>query len=150
PHLHPRRAREPGGNAAHGHRVRARRRASRPSVSGLIQEGISAQTRSRPDATAIVFNEERLSYVELEEASNRLANQLKGAGCKRGDRVGLLMPKSPAAIVAMLGVLKADAVYVPMDPASPAARHARVLEVSDCACILAAGLVGENIRGALA
>jgi len=60
------------------------------------------------------------------------------------------MPKTPAAIVAMLGVLKADAIYVPMDPASPAVRHARVLEVSDCHCVLAAGLVGENILGTLA
>jgi amino acid adenylation domain-containing protein len=60
------------------------------------------------------------------------------------------MHKAPGAIVAMLGALKADAIYVPMDPASPAARQARVLEMSDCACILVAGLAGENIRGALA
>ncbi len=54
------------------------------------------------------------------------------------------MPKMPMAIVAMLGVLKADAIYVPMDPASPAARQARVLEISDCRCILAAGPVGKG------
>ena len=119
-------------------------------MSGLLQQAVSAQAQARPESTALVFKDERLSYRSIEETSNRLARLLKEAGCHRGDRVGLLMPKAPTAIVAMLGVLKADAIYVPMDPASPAARQARVLEVSDCACILTAGLVGENIRGALA
>ena len=119
-------------------------------MSGLLQEGVAAQARARPSATAIVFGRERLAYGALEQESNRLAHLLRETGCRRGDRVGLLMPKTPGAIVAMLGVLKADAIYVPMDPASPAARHARLLEVSDCHCILAAGRVGENIRSALA
>jgi amino acid adenylation domain-containing protein len=52
--------------------------------------------------------------------------------------------------VAMLGTLKADAIYVPMDPASPAERQARVLEISDCRCILAAGPVGKGLRETLA
>ena len=119
-------------------------------MSGLLHQAVAAQAQARPEAIALAFKEERLTYGELEEASNRLARLLREAGCERGDRVGLLMPKAPGAIVAMLGVLKADAVYVPMDPASPAARQARVLEVSDCRCILAAGLVGENILGSLA
>jgi amino acid adenylation domain-containing protein len=111
---------------------------------------VTAWAQARPEATALMLRNERVSYGDLEEASNRLANQLQAAGCRRGDRVALLMPKSPGAIVAMLGVLKADAIYVPMDPGSPAARQARLLEVSDCRCVLAGGLVGENIRGALA
>jgi len=60
------------------------------------------------------------------------------------------MPKMPAAIVAMLGVLKADAIYVPLDPASPPARLARMLQISDCRCILAAGPVGQLLRDVLA
>lgn len=118
-------------------------------MSGLLQQAVAAQAQARPEATALVFKDERLSYGALEETSNQLAHLLKAVGCERGDRVALLMPKTPAAIVAILGVLKADAVYVPMDPASPAARQARVLEVSDCRCILASGLVGENVRSAL-
>jgi len=51
--------------------------------------------------------------------SNGLAHLLIDAGCRRGDRIALMMPKSPMAIIAMLGVLKCDATYVPMDPASP-------------------------------
>ena len=116
----------------------------------LLQQGVTAQAQARPEATALVFKGTRLTYSALEEASNRLARALREAGCRRGDRVGLLMPKMPTAIVAMLGALKADAIYVPMDPASPAARQARVLEVSDCRCILAAGPVGQSLRDAVA
>lgn len=115
----------------------------------LLQQGVTAQAQSRPEATALVFKNTRLTYGALEEMSNRLAWLLIAAGCRRGDRVGLLMPKMPKAIVAMLGVLKADAIYVPMDPASPAARQARVLEVSDFRCILAAGPVEGSLRDAL-
>jgi amino acid adenylation domain-containing protein len=115
----------------------------------LLQRGVTAQAQARPDATALVFKGTRLTYGALEEMSNRLAWLLIAAGCRPGDRVGLLMPKMPKAIVAMLGVLKADAIYVPMDPASPAARQARVLEVSDFRCILAAGPVEKNLRDAL-
>jgi amino acid adenylation domain-containing protein len=119
-------------------------------MTPLLQQGVTAQAQTRPEATALVFRDTRLTYGALEETTNRLANLLKDAGCRRGDRVGLLMPKMPTAIVAMLGVLKADAIYVPMDPASPAARQARVLEISDCRCILAAGPVGKGLREALA
>ena len=119
-------------------------------MTALLQHGVTAQAEARPDAVALVFKDTRLTYGALEEASNQLAHLLKDAGCRRGDRIGLLMPKMPTAIVAMLGALKADAIYVPMDPASPAARQARVLEVSDCRCILAAGPVGPMLRDTLA
>jgi len=119
-------------------------------MSMLLHQGVTARAAERPEATALVFKDTRLSYGALEEASNRLAHALAERGCRRGDRVGLLMPKGTEAIVAMLGTLKADAIYVPMDPASPAARQARVLEISDCRCILAAGSVVGNLRDALA
>ena len=115
-----------------------------------MQHGVTAQANAHPEAWALAFKGTRMTYGALEETSNRLGHLLKDAGCGRGDRVGLLMPKMPAAIVAMLGVLKADAIYVPMDPASPAERQARVLEISDCRCILAAGPVGPALHDALA
>src|SRR5207302_6052242 len=150
PHFHSRGARGCGRLAAYRRRVRARRRALPRVMSALVQHGVTAQAQAHPDAVALVFKDTRLTYGALEEASNRLAHLLKDAGCRRGDRVGLLMPKMPTAIVAMLGALKADAIYVPLDPASPAARQARVLQVSDCRCILAAGPVSQNLRDALA
>src|SRR5438094_744418 len=150
PHVHSRGARECGRHAAYRRRVRARRRALPRVMTALLQHGVTAQAEARPDAIALVFKDTRLTYGALEEASNRLAHLLKDAGCRRGDRVGLLMPKMPTAIVAMLGALKADAIYVPMDPASPAARQARGLERRDCRCILAAGPVGPMLRDTLA
>jgi amino acid adenylation domain-containing protein len=119
-------------------------------MTPLLQQGVTAQAQAHPEAIALVFKGTRLTYGALEEEANKLAHLLKDAGCRRGDRVGLLMPKMPTAIVAMLGALKADAIYVPMDPASPAARQARVLEVSDCRFILAAGPVGQGLRDTLA
>jgi amino acid adenylation domain-containing protein len=119
-------------------------------VSWLLQHEVAAQAQARPEAIALAFKGSRLTYAALEESSSRLARLLSGAGCRRGDRVGILMPKLPAAIVGMLGVLKAGAIYVPLDPLSPAERLARMLEASDCRCILAAGQVGATLRAALA
>jgi amino acid adenylation domain-containing protein len=119
-------------------------------MSALLQEGVTARAQARPEAAALVFKDQRLSYGELEAGSNRLARLLAAAGCRAGDRVALLMPKSPTAIVAMLGVLKAGAIYVPMDPDSPPARLARLLELADCRCVLAAGPVASRLQEALA
>ena len=63
----------------------------------LLQQGVTAQAQARPETTALAFKNTRLEYGELEEASNRLAHLLREAGCRRGDRVGLLMPKMPMA-----------------------------------------------------
>jgi amino acid adenylation domain-containing protein len=118
-------------------------------MSMLLQQAVTAQAQARPRATALVFKGARFTYEAIEEASSRLAWMLIASGCQRGDRVGLFMPKTPAAIVAMLAALKADAIYVPMDPASPAARQARVLELSEFRCILAAGPVERSLRDVL-
>lgn len=104
----------------------------------LLHAEISAQAALRPDALAIVAPGERLSYAELEEASNRLARLLRAVGCGRGDRVCLLMPKGPAVVVAILAVLKADAIWVPLDTSSPAARLRKMIASCEPRWILAA------------
>jgi amino acid adenylation domain-containing protein len=119
-------------------------------MPALLQHGVTERAQARPEALALAFKGASMTYGALEQASNRLARRLADAGCRRGDRVGVLMPKSPMAIVAILGVLKADAIYVPLDHASPPARQARVLEISDCSVILAAGPVAPVLREALA
>ena len=70
---------------------------------------------------------ERLSYAALDERSNRLARLLLDHGVNRGDRVCLVQPKAPVAVVSMLATLKAGAVYVPVDTASPAARIDKIV-----------------------
>jgi amino acid adenylation domain-containing protein len=118
-------------------------------MKGLLQQAVTAQAQARPDAVALVFKDTRMTYGALEEVSNRLARLLMESGCRRGDRIGLLMPKLPLAIVAMLGALKADAIYVPLDPAGPDTRIARMLEISECRFVLAAGPVERMLLDSL-
>lgn len=103
----------------------------------LLQDYVTRQAERRPEAIALVLEGERLGYRDLEAASNRLARQLKHCGCRRGDRVCLVAPKSIAAIVAIHAIYKADCVYVPIDPASPAARAARILDQCETRWVLA-------------
>lgn len=94
----------------------------------LLQQLVSSAAASHPDRTALVYQQRRLSYGQLEAASNQLARLLKESGIGRGDRVAFLMPKTPEAIITILGTLKADAVYVPLDTASPAPRLAKIID----------------------
>jgi amino acid adenylation domain-containing protein len=80
---------------------------------------------------------ERLTYQELEQRSNRLARLLIDHGVRRGDRVCLLQPKAPAAVVSMLATLKAGAVYVPVDIASPFPRVERIVVAAEPRVLLA-------------
>jgi amino acid adenylation domain-containing protein len=102
-----------------------------------LEEWVTRQANRCPEALAIRWGEERISYGDLEERSNRLARLLTLQGCRAGDRVLLLLPKSSGTITAMLAVLKAGGVYTPLDPKNPAARVARVLEALECRCVLA-------------
>lgn len=102
-----------------------------------LPDWLSYQAKRRPEAIAIVDGRRSISYGEFEAESNRLARALKDAGCARGDRVALLLPKSIEALTAMFAVLKADCVYVPMDTTSPATRLERILRISESVCVLA-------------
>ena len=108
-------------------------------MSRLLQDLLARQAEERADATALVLGPTRVSYGELEEESNRLARLLEAAGCARGDRVCLFLPKSPEAVISMLAVLKADCAYVPIDLASPAPRVARIVQSAEpCLALVAA------------
>src|SRR6266404_44636 len=103
-----------------------------------LQDWLTAQAQRRPEACAVMFNGQSTTYGELDESSSRLARALKVAGCVRGDRVALLLPKSPQALIAMFAALKADCLYVPLDTTSPAARLSRILNICESRCVLAA------------
>ncbi|HEX5055614.1 MAG TPA: amino acid adenylation domain-containing protein [Gammaproteobacteria bacterium] len=105
-----------------------------------LHDWVTLQARRRPEATAIVGNGQFLSYAELDTLSTQLARSLRLAGCQRGDRVCLLMPKSPLAIVAIVGIHKAGGIYVPLDPASPAGRLSKIINSCDSHCILVGGI----------
>jgi len=69
----------------------------------LLQDWVTEQALRRPGAPAIVSGGARLTYAEVDALSNQLARRLKDGGCRQGDRVLVLCPKSPMAIVALLG-----------------------------------------------
>ena len=81
-----------------------------------------AQVERTPGATALVHGHEQFTYRELNEWANRVGHYLIRLGVKAEDRVGILMERSPAMIVSLLGVLKAGGCYVPLDPHYPQER----------------------------
>lgn len=107
----------------------------------LLQDWVREQAEKRPEATAVVSGTVRLRYGDLDRISTQLARVLRDTGCRRGDRVALLMPKSPLAIVGVLGIYKADCVYVPLDAESPVARLRKILDACESRVLLAAGPV---------
>ncbi|MEU6041875.1 amino acid adenylation domain-containing protein, partial [Actinomadura sp. NPDC047616] len=88
----------------------------------LIPGQIRAWAERTPDAVALRCGDAALTYAELEERSNRLARYLLDAGVGRESVVGLCLPRGIDAVVAMVGVWKAGAAYVPLDPEYPADR----------------------------
>jgi amino acid adenylation domain-containing protein len=83
-----------------------------------------------PDRTAVRFNGKDLTYAALLERVERLARTLARHGVEPGDRVGLLMNKGLESVVAVYGIMRAGAAYVPLDPFAPARRAAEIM--SDC------------------
>ena len=106
-----------------------------------LADWVTAQAVRRPEAVAVVGEGRSLTYSGLETESNRLARALADGGCAAGDRVCLLMPKSPEAIVALLGIYKTGGIYVPLDPSSPPARLDKIIGSCAPRWILAAGAV---------
>lgn len=96
----------------------------------LIQQAIDRVADSAPDHEALRIYNDRLSYRQLAERSNSLAHTLVNKGVKRGDRVGIYLNKSLESVIAIYGILKAGAAYVPLDPSAPPSRVSFM--IGDC------------------
>ncbi|QRY54625.1 amino acid adenylation domain-containing protein [Mycolicibacterium septicum] len=115
---------------------------ARSGTESSIPELFAGQAVRAPDAVAVRFGDRSLTYRELDETSNRLAHLLVGIGAGPGRCVGLLTGRSADAIVAILGVLKSGAAYLPIDPAHPDARVQFMLaDAAPVAVLTTAGLV---------
>ncbi|MBJ9974987.1 amino acid adenylation domain-containing protein [Pseudomonas sp. S75] len=100
------------------------------AVTPLVHQRFEEHARTRPQATALIFEQQTLSYGELNQRANQVAHRLIALGVGPDDRVALCVERGPAMLAGLLGVLKAGAGYVPIDPASPAERIAFTLSDS--------------------
>ncbi len=96
----------------------------------LMQSSFEALAQSTPDAIAVVANGESLSYAELNARADKVANWLLATGVQTDSLVGVHVPRSTELLVATIGVLKAGAAYVPLDPAFPSDRIAFMINDS--------------------
>ncbi|MCW3053635.1 MAG: Malonyl CoA-acyl carrier protein transacylase, partial [Chthonomonadales bacterium] len=95
-----------------------------------------AQVARTPHAIAVVGVESTYTYQELNVAANRLAHRLRGCGVGRETRVGLLMERTAAMIVGVLGILKAGGAYVPLTPDTPKLRVAHQLQQTEAQVVV--------------
>ncbi|WP_143187497.1 non-ribosomal peptide synthetase, partial [Xenorhabdus eapokensis] len=94
----------------------------------LIHQLFEAQAAQHPDAIAVVFEEQTLSYGELNRRANQLAHYLIALGVQPDDRVAICAERSLEMVVGLLAILKAGGAYVPLDPAYPTERLVYMLE----------------------
>lgn len=93
-----------------------------------LQRLFEEQVARTPDAVAVIFETQRLSYAELNERANRVARHLRSIGLGAGMLVGLYVERSFEMLVGMLGILKAGGAYVPLDPSYPSERLSYMLK----------------------
>ncbi len=102
----------------------------------LLHHLLTDNSRKYPDRTAVVFRDESLTYSALETKSNQLAAALWRQGCTQGDRVGVMVNKSIESIISVFGIMKAGAIYVPLDPHAPATRVNRIMARCGVECLI--------------
>ena len=95
-----------------------------------------SQAARTPDAAAVTYEDERLTYAELNARANVLARRLRGAGVAAGKVVGVLLERSAEMVVGLLAVLKAGGAYLPLNPSDPPERLAFMLEDAGCPVLL--------------
>ncbi|HZF40192.1 MAG TPA: amino acid adenylation domain-containing protein [Blastocatellia bacterium] len=115
----------------------------RATIHQLIEE----QVRRTPAAVALQAGAEQVTYAELNRRANQLARLLIGKGIGPEDVAALAMPRSPEMVIALLGILKAGAAYLPIDPDYPPERIAFVFEDAEPACVLTTNVLRTRLPG---
>ncbi|MFM8330867.1 MAG: condensation domain-containing protein, partial [Candidatus Methylumidiphilus sp.] len=101
-----------------------------PDLRKTLPALFAAQAQKTPDRVALIFGEQQISYARLNRDAERIAARLRALGAGPGDWVAVCLERSPAMVAALLGIHKAGAAYLPLDPAYPTDRLAFMLE--DC------------------
>ncbi|NQA01222.1 amino acid adenylation domain-containing protein, partial [Pseudomonas aeruginosa] len=115
------------------------------AVQGTLQQRFEEQARQRPQAVALILDEHRLSYGELNARANRLAHCLIARGVGADVPVGLALERSLDMLVGLLAILKAGGAYLPLDPAAPEERLAHILDDSGVRLLLTQGHLLERL-----
>ncbi|MGB7708829.1 MAG: amino acid adenylation domain-containing protein [Microcoleus sp.] len=110
-----------------------------------IHQLFEAQVERSPDAIAVVFEEEQLTYRELNARANQLAHYLQSLGVGPEVLVGICVERSTEMVIGLLGILKAGGAYVPIDPAYPQERLAFILEDSGVSVLLTQAQLIEKL-----
>ena len=113
-----------------------------------VHELVEAQAARTPQACAVVHDDGRLTYAELDASANRLARRLRALGVRPDDRVAIALERSIGLVVAQLAILKCGAAYVPLDQTAPPQRQAFM--INDCGArvvLTGGGAIAPEIDG---
>jgi len=102
----------------------------------LLPQLLVKTSERYPDKDAVVLGDISITYGELESMSSKLATSLEQLGIKKGDRVGIRLKKSVESIISLFGIMKAGAIYVPIDPLAPDVRTNHIIRNSGIECII--------------
>ncbi|MCA9953210.1 MAG: amino acid adenylation domain-containing protein, partial [Anaerolineales bacterium] len=117
----------------------------RPFPHHTLTQLFSQQAERTPDATAVTASDASLSYAELEEKSNQLAAYLRQFNIQPDSLIGLALPRNSTMLVAILGILKAGAAYLPIDPGYPAQRVQYMLEHAQAPLLITNAELVDNL-----
>jgi amino acid adenylation domain-containing protein len=107
-----------------------------PVEQTCLHDLVAAQVARTPEAVALVYGHERITYRDLAARAGRLAHRLAARGVGPEARVGVYLSRTPALVVTLLGILEAGGAYVPLDPSYPEERLAFMLEDAGAAVIV--------------
>ena len=110
-----------------------------------IHELFEKQVALNPDAMALTFDDESISYGSLNAQANQLAHWLRNKGVVADQLVGISLHRSPSMLVAILGVLKAGGAYVPVDPTNPEARIQYILKDAAVKLLITDSTVADSL-----
>jgi nonribosomal peptide synthetase DhbF len=116
-----------------------------PLSEATLPELFEAQVAKTPNATAVVFENTSLTYVQLNARANQLAHHLIKFGVGPEAIVGLCLPRSLEMVSALLGILKAGAAYLPLDPDYPTERLSNMLQDAQPACLITISEIGQRL-----
>jgi non-ribosomal peptide synthetase component F len=117
-------------------------------LDACVPQLVARQAAMTPDAIALISGEQTLSYGELNRQANQLGHYLQTLGAREGTLVGLCVERSLDMVVGLLGILKAGAAYLALDPSYPTERLSFILQDAKVQVLITQQLLAERLRPA--